>query len=70
VRRFLYSGGGSVDQLGNYSWGCAQFILPHVIGTFAPVTGRVTDWNSIIGHTKLMIAFGGLGLKNAQVAAG
>lgn len=70
VRRFLYSGGGSVDQLGNYSWGCAQFFLPHVIGTFAPVTGRVTDWNSIIGHTKLMIAFGGLGLKNAQVASG
>jgi biotin/methionine sulfoxide reductase len=70
VRRFLYSGGGSVDQLGNYSWGCAQFFLPHVIGTFAPVTGRVTDWNSIVGHTKLMVAFGGLGLKNAQVASG
>ena len=70
VRRFLYSGGGSVDQLGNYSWGCAQFFLPHVIGTFAPVTGRVTDWNSIIGHTKVMIAFGGLALKNAQVASG
>jgi biotin/methionine sulfoxide reductase len=70
VRRFLYSGGGSVDQLGNYSWGCAQFFLPHVIGTFAPVTGRVTDWNSIIGHTKVMVAFGGLGLKNAQVASG
>jgi biotin/methionine sulfoxide reductase len=70
VRRFLYSGGGSVDQLGNYSWGCAQFFLPHVIGTFAPVTGRVTDWNSIIGHTKLIVAFGGLPLKNAQVASG
>ncbi|MFO0519561.1 MAG: molybdopterin-dependent oxidoreductase [bacterium] len=70
VRRFLYSGGGSVDQLGNYSWGCAQFFLPHVIGTFAPVTGRVTDWNSIIGHTKVMVAFGGLALKNAQVASG
>ncbi|MBY0437178.1 MAG: molybdopterin-dependent oxidoreductase, partial [Burkholderiales bacterium] len=70
VRRFLYSGGGSVDQLGNYSWGCAQFFLPHVIGTFTPVTGRVTDWNSIIGHTKVMVAFGGLALKNAQVASG
>jgi biotin/methionine sulfoxide reductase len=70
VRRFLYSGGGSVDQLGNYSWGCAQFFLPHVIGTFAPVTGRVTDWNSIVGHTNLMVAFGGLALKNAQVASG
>ena len=62
VRRFLALGGGFVDQVGNYSWGCAQFILPHVIGTFSPVTGKVTDWPSVIKHTRLMIAFGGLAL--------
>ena len=70
VRRFLALGGGFVDQLGNYSWGAAQFLLPHVIGTFQPVTGRVTDWSSVVKHTRLMVAFGGLALKNAQVTSG
>src|SRR5215813_7003079 len=37
VRRFLFAGGGCVDQVGNYSWGAAQFLLPHVIGTHEPV---------------------------------
>ncbi len=70
VRRFLFSGGGCVDQTGNYSWGAAQFLLPHVIGTHAPVSGRVTDWASVVAHTKLMICFGGLALKNGQVTSG
>ena len=48
VRRCLFLGGGCVDQVGNYSWGAAQFLLPHVIGTYQPVTGRVTDWPSIV----------------------
>ncbi len=70
VRRFLFSGGGCTDQVGNYSWGAAQFLLPYVIGTHDPVAGHVTDWNSVAGHTRLMLAFGGLALKNGQVASG
>jgi len=70
TRRFLFQGGGCVDQVGNYSWGAAQFLLPHVIGTYQPVAGRVTDWPSIVKHTKLVIAFGGLALKNGQVSSG
>ncbi len=70
VRRFLFAGGGCTDQVGNYSWGAAQFILPHVIGTFEPVAGRVTDWNSVAGNTRLVLAFGGLALKNGQIASG
>jgi biotin/methionine sulfoxide reductase len=70
VRRFLYSGGGCVDQYGNYSWGAALTLLPHVIGTYQPVAGRVTDWTSIVRHTKLVAAFGGLALKNGQISSG
>lgn len=70
ARRFLYLGGGCVDQAGNYSWGAAQFLLPHVIGTYQPVAGRVTDWESVVKHTKLIVAFGGLALKNGQVSSG
>lgn len=70
LRRFLFSGGGCVDQTGNYSWGAAQFILPHVIGTHAPVNGLVTDWPSVVEHTGVLLAFGGLALKNGQVTSG
>ncbi len=70
TRRFLFAGGGCVDQTGNYSWGAAQFLLPHVIGTYSPVAGKVTHWTSIVQHTKLFIAFGGLALKNGQISSG
>lgn len=70
THRFLHAGGGCTGQAGNYSWGAAQFLLPHVIGTHAPVTGRVTDWNSLLAHTGLFIAFGGLPLRNLQVTSG
>lgn len=70
VRRFYFNGGGGVDQLGNYSWGAAQFFLPYVIGTYMPLTGRVTDWPEVIEHCEIFLAFGGLALKNGQVASG
>lgn len=70
LQRFLYTGGGCTSQVGNYSWGAAQFLLPHVIGTYAPVTGRVTDWPSVLAHTQLFLAFGGLPLRNLQVTSG
>ncbi len=70
VRRFLFQGGGCTDQVGNYSFGAAYFLLPRIIGSLGPVTGRVTDWPSVIKHTKLMIAFGGIAVKNAQVTSG
>ena len=70
LKRFLFSGGGCVDKKGNYSFGTAMFLLPHVLGTASPVTGRVTDWPSVCRHTRLMVAFGGLALKNSQVSSG
>ncbi|MBI2960080.1 MAG: molybdopterin-dependent oxidoreductase, partial [Betaproteobacteria bacterium] len=70
ARRYLYAGGGCTDQVGNYSFGAAQFLLPHVIGTFAPGAGKVTHWPSIVAHTRLFVAFGGLALKNGQVGNG
>jgi biotin/methionine sulfoxide reductase len=70
LRRFLFLGGGCVDQVANYSFGTAQYLLPRVIGTFQPVVGEVTDWSSIVKHTRLIIAFGGLATKNGQITSG
>ena len=41
-----------------------------MIGTFSPLTGRVTSWPSVVEHSELFVAFGGLALKNAQVSSG
>jgi len=70
LRRFLYAGGGCTDQVGNYSWGCAQFFLPHIVGSYEATDGKVTDWPNLIRHTRLFVAFGGMALKNGQVASG
>jgi biotin/methionine sulfoxide reductase len=70
LRRFLFLGGGCVDQVANYSFGAAQYLLPRVIGTFQPVVGDITDWSSIVKHTRLILAFGGLAVKNGQVTSG
>src|SRR4249919_2226329 len=70
VRRFLFLGGGCVDQVGNYSFGAAQYLLPRVIGTFQPAVGQITDWASIVKHTRVIFAFGGLATKNGQVTSG
>ena len=69
LRRFLFLGGGCVDQVANYSFGAAQYVLPRVIGTFGPIA-HGTDWPSIVKHTRLILAFGGLPLKNGQVTFG
>src|SRR6266511_2484208 len=67
LRRFLFLGGGCVDQVANYSFGAAQYVLPRVIGTFQPIA-HGTDWPSIVKHTRLILAFGGLPSKNGQLA--
>ena len=33
-------------------------------------SGEVTDWSSVVKHTRLIIAFGGLATKNGQVTSG
>ena len=70
VRRFLGAAGGFTDQSGNYSWGAAQFILPHVLGDHAAVSSDATSWKSISEHADLVVAFGGLNPKNWHVTSG
>lgn len=70
VRRFLFAGGGCVDQIGTYSFGAGQTLLPHLLGTADPIGGKVTSWSSIVKHCQVFVAFGGLALRNAQITAG
>ncbi|MGE0748952.1 MAG: molybdopterin guanine dinucleotide-containing S/N-oxide reductase, partial [Rhodospirillales bacterium] len=70
VHRFLNGYGGCVNQFGNYSFGAAMVILPHVVGSAAPAAGQLTAWDSIFEHTRLFVAFGGLATKNMQIEMG
>jgi biotin/methionine sulfoxide reductase len=68
--RFLNDFGGYLSQVTNWSFGAASVIVPHVVGTMAPVTGPLTAWPTLKEHTKLMVMFGGMAPKNAQVTNG
>ena len=66
--RFLNCIGGFTTRRNTYSFAAGEIILPHVLGTgLYPLLARHTSWPSIIEHTDLVVAFGGLPLKNAQV---
>src|SRR6185295_13970753 len=70
TRRFLYACGGCVDQVTNYSYGAGMTLMPHIVGSEDPVSGRVTDWRAIAKHTRLMVMFGGANMKNLQISSG
>lgn len=68
--RFLNGFGGYLSQVTNWSFGAASVIVPHVVGSMAPVTGPLTAWPTLKAHTRLMVLFGGMAPKNAQVNNG
>lgn len=70
IKRFFNTIGGFTDQVGNYSVGAGLIILPYVVGTTRATGGPLTSWDSIAQNTELFVSFGGLPLKNAQVADG
>jgi biotin/methionine sulfoxide reductase len=70
LHRFLAAGGGFVDSVMNYSFGCALAFLPHILGSPQAVTGPLTSWSSIARHGKLLVLFGGANPKNTLVSKG
>lgn len=70
LQRFFNGFGGFVKQVTNYSFGAASVIVPHVVGSLESVAGGVTTWPTIAQHTRLLVMFGGIPLKNTQVNAG
>jgi biotin/methionine sulfoxide reductase len=70
LHRFLGLGGGFTAQVTNYSYGAGMTLMPHILGTNEVIQGRTTDWAAICAHTKLMLCFGGLPLKNGLVTSG
>jgi biotin/methionine sulfoxide reductase len=70
LQRLMNCFGGFTGQIHSYSIAAGLAILPHVIGGAEAARGPFTSWASIAEHTKLMVCFGGLPLKNTQVEPG
>jgi biotin/methionine sulfoxide reductase len=70
VHRFLNMAGGYVRSVNSYSSGAATVILPHVIGPQGAVAGNNVSWDELVAHSSLVLAFGGMALKNNDVGGG
>ncbi|MFL5267184.1 MAG: molybdopterin-dependent oxidoreductase [Stellaceae bacterium] len=70
LHRFLNVAGGYVRSVGSYSSGAATVILPHVIGPQEAVAGNNVSWDELVDHSALVLAFGGMALKNNNVGGG
>src|SRR5437763_12487970 len=70
LHRFLNVAGGYVRSVGSYSSGAGSVILPHVIGPQEAVAGNNVSWDELVAHSALVLAFGGMALKNNDVGGG
>ena len=70
LHRFINLIGGSTRAANSYSTAAAQVILPHVVSTWGQMELEQTTWSEIEQGCELMVAFGGLPMRNTQVAYG
>lgn len=71
IHRFFNTLGGYVGHLGSYSYAAAYALLPHIVGEFkTELLDRHTTWPVMAEHTELLVMFGGMPVKNAQVTSG
>ncbi|MDX8467028.1 molybdopterin guanine dinucleotide-containing S/N-oxide reductase [Mesorhizobium sp. VK23B] len=70
LHRFLNTIGGYTSSVLSYSYGAAEIILPHVLGSTDGLTGNHSTWDGIEQHSQLIVAFGGLPWRNAQIQGG
>ena len=71
LHRFLNCIGGYVASVNSYSHAAVDVLSPHIVGRFGSLLlDRATAWPVIVEHSKLVVMFGGLPVKNAQVTSG
>src|ERR1700737_3150218 len=70
IHRFLNLAGGYVRSVNSYSSGAATVILPHILGPQGAVAGNTISWAELVSKSELVLAFGGMALKNNDGGAG
>ncbi|MBF9031063.1 molybdopterin-dependent oxidoreductase [Rhodobacterales bacterium HKCCE3408] len=68
MRRFLNLAGGFVSARDTYSHAAAEVFFPHVLGlTNRDVQDNVTSWPLVAEHCTLLVTFGGISGRTAQI---
>ena len=70
LHRFLNTLGGYVDAHNTYSNAAGEVILDRVVGGMRHMFSHATAWPVIAEHTELIVSFGGMAVKNTDVAPG
>ena len=70
VHRFMNCAGGYTGHVGTYSLGAARTLMPRILMPMDDVIAQMTAWPALESHCRLLLAFGGLPGKNAQVGTG
>ncbi len=70
VHRFLNLLGGYVRSVNTYSSGAAMVIIPHVLGPYDHFERKSVTWDALERSSELVVAFGGMAIKNADVHGG
>ena len=70
IHRFLNLAGGYVRSVNSYSSGAATVILPHIVGPQSLVAGNNVSWDELVAESAVVLAFGGMALKNNDVGGG
>ncbi len=71
VHRFLNTTlGGYVRSVNTYSAGSSMVLFPHIMGSMEEVARRNVTWDQVVEHTEVVLAFGGMAVRNTQVASG
>ena len=71
VHRFLNTAGGYTRSVNSYSVAAAEVIMTHVLGTnFYDLMMQAPTVEDITKHTRLVVCFGGIAMKNTQIMAG
>ncbi len=70
IHRFLNVLGGYVRSVNTYSSGAASVIIPHVLGPYDTFDRKSVTWDAIERSSELVVAFGGMAIKNADVHGG
>lgn len=70
LRRFMNLFGGFTASKDTYSYAAGQVILPHVVGSMDNLLLQHSSWQGIEERKSLVVAFGGIALRNAQVNSG
>ena len=70
LRRFMNMFGGATTSKDTYSFAAGQVILPHVVGDMQKLLMEHSSWQGIAERRSLVVAFGGIALRNAQVNSG